>query len=361
MKTFPVKYFDGKSSKSFDALLTIFSNYWNVSIKENNFSNNIRWEIEHIKSSKVYTHQIKSFSYGNYPFQHIEYQGDDILIEIEKFQEQKKLCNKTDSFLHKFGAKSVAMLMLAIVTFSGLMYFYVIPNVAEKFAENIDSNYVIAFGDYVFNPLKSELNIDDERSAVLQDFTNQLNLESEYPIEVYVANIDQLNAFAMPGGKIVIFSGLLDKFTNASQLAALLGHEVAHIKNRHILKNISRNLSGYLFISILFGDINGISTILIENAHMFKQMSHSRTLEREADKEGLEMLIKNKINPKGMQELFQILKDETKTDIYEKFKYINSHPLLNERIDYIKTKIESLKYVSETNQELEKLFNKLQN
>ncbi|RMZ50651.1 hypothetical protein EB822_07460 [Flavobacteriaceae bacterium PRS1] len=205
MKTFPVKYFDGKSSKPFDALLTIFPNYWNVSIKEEDFSNIIKWEIEHIKSSQVYTQKIKSFSYGNYPFQYIEYQGDDILIEIEKFQEQKKLCNKTDSFLHKFGAKSVAMLMLAIVTFSGLMYFYVIPNVAEKFAENIDSTYVIAFGNYIFDPLKPELNIDDERSAVLQEFTNQLTLDSEYPIEVYVAKIDELNAFAMPGGKIVIF------------------------------------------------------------------------------------------------------------------------------------------------------------
>jgi len=154
---------------------------------------------------------------------------------------------------------------------------------------------------------------------------------------------------------------LLDELTNASQLAALLGHEVAHIKKRHALKNVSRNLSGYLFISILFGDINGISTILIENAHMFKQMSFSRILERQADEEGIEMLINNGINPKGMQELFQILKDETKTNMYKEFKYIYSHPLLNERIDYIKSKIENLEYDSETNNKLEKLFNKLQN
>ncbi|WP_055443023.1 M48 family metallopeptidase [Lacinutrix himadriensis] len=361
MRTFIVTYFDGKSSKSSEATLVVFPQYWKISMDNTSpFSNSIRWDVTNIKSSKVYTKNIKSFSYGEYPFQYIECEDDLLIPEIEKHPEQKKLHSKVDTFLHQFKLKSIALLMLLIVGFSAGMYFYVIPNVAEKFAQNVNSKYVKNFGDFVFNTIKPELEINEERSKILQEFANQLDLKAEYPLDLYVVDEDAINAFAISGGKIVVYSGLLDKLTEANQLAALLGHEVSHINKRHVLKNVSRDLSGYIFLSVVFGDINGVTSVFIENAHLFKRMSYSRDLEQEADQGGLELLYANKVNPEGMIALFQVLKEETESEDFESLKYISSHPLINERITYTKEQIKEKANTFIENKKLNTVFAELQ-
>nr|WP_252730267.1 M48 family metallopeptidase [Lacinutrix sp. C3R15] len=241
------------------------------------------------------------------------------------------------------------------------MYFYVIPNVAEKFAQTLHTNYVGEFGNFVFNAIKSELDINEERSEILQEFAGHLELNAEFPLELYVVDSKDVNAFAMSGGKIVVYSGLLDKLTNENQLAALLGHEVSHINNRHVLRNVSRDLSGYIFLSVIFGDINGVTSVFVENAHLFKSMSYSRDLEQEADEGGLELLYENNINPEGMLELFQILKEETKIEDFGGIEYISSHPLVDERIKYTKEQIEAQTSTFVDNKELKNLFIKLLN
>jgi predicted Zn-dependent protease len=220
---------------------------------------------------------------------------------------------------------------MAIIGFAIGMYFYVIPNVAVGFAKSLNKQQVISFGDYVFRVLSSDLEIHEEKSKKLQEFVDNLQTNGEFPIKAYVVKSDDLNAFALSGGKFVIYSSLLDKIKTQDQLAALICHEVSHIENRHVLKNISKNLSGAIFISVLFGDINGVTTIIGENAHLFSQLSFARDLEKEADLLGLEIMRNNNLDLHGMPELFQILKNETSIDLPT---YLSNHPMLKDRITY---------------------------
>lgn len=361
MKVISVDYFDGTSSKSHQAQLTIYPNYWSISYvdESDSLSKEVRWDVRQITPSKVYTKGLVSFNYGEYPFRHVETDSENILLEIKRHEQQKHLLNKYDNILHALGYKSLIGIVALIVGISCFMYFYVLPSAAVKFVETIDEEYVVGFGEYVFNPIKDGLDIDEERSEKLQEFFDALDMESNYHYEVYVVDVDMLNAFAVSGGKIVVFSGLLDELKNSNQLAALLGHEKTHVENRHVLKNLARDLSGYLFLSILFGDINGITTVLMENAHMFKRMNYSRGLEKEADEGGYGMLLENSINPEGLVGLFEVLKTESISDGEETFKYFSSHPMLQERIDYVQSRIDESDINYEKDEQLEVLFKEL--
>lgn len=331
---FKANYFDGKTSQIHVAYISPCSIAWKISFydKENSLMQ-ISWNTQNIKRSEVYTKGLISFTYGNtFPFQKIE-SSDNRFIEYLNNSNHKNLNNRVNTFLHKYKKRSIASLLLAVFTILFTIYFYVIPTVVINFVSKLNKTQIIEFGNYTFNILLDDLDIDKEKSNKLQLFINDMNINTTFPIKAYVVNNKELNAFALSGGKIVIYSSLLNKIENEHQLTALIGHEISHIENRHILKNLSRNVSGKVFLSIIFNDFNSISAGLTKNAHLFSQLSYSRNLENEADICSMEIMRKNNLNLFGMPELFQILKKENEIEIP---KYLNNHPVLKDRILYTK-------------------------
>lgn len=334
--TFSINYFDGKSSKTHPATVNIYDGSWNIKYTSSNGEPKlVQWKVNDIKKSDVYTKGLVAFSFGNsFPFQRIESNDSEFINFIAK-SEHKNINNKLDTLLHTSVKKSILLLIAIIIGFSFAMYFYVLPSVASNFAQNLPKQRVIEFGDYVFKNLSHTLDIDKQRSKKLQNFVNLLNTSSQFPVKAYVAKSDQLNAFALSGGTFVIYTGLLDKIENEHQLSALIGHELSHIENRHMLKSVSRNLSGAIFVSIIFGDVNAITSIVAENAHLFSQMSFTRNLEKEADIFGMHLMKRNNLNLHGMPELFEILNNNQNHDI-DIPSFLNSHPMLADRIEYTK-------------------------
>lgn len=329
---FKANYFDGQSSKTHQAIVTPNPSGWRIVFNNTTeTTKEVIWKIDTIQKSEVYTQGLIAFTYGKeFPFQKIESTDPNFIAYISK-SDHKNLNNKLDTTLHKSVNKSIAILLAVIVGFALGMYFYVIPTVAVSFAKNLNKEHVIDFGDYIFRTISLDLDIDEKQSEKLQDFVDAMQIDCEFPIQAKVANSSQLNAFAVSGGKIVIFSSLLEKIQNEHQLAALIGHEVSHVQNRHVLKNVARNLSGAIFVSVLFGDINGVTAIIGENAHLFSQLSYTRSLEKEADIFGIEIMRANNLDLNGMPQLFQILKDESEVDIPT---YLSNHPMLKDRIVY---------------------------
>ena len=77
--------------------------------------------------------------------------------------------------------------------------------------------------------------IDKERTKLLQEFARSMQLSNNYPIKLTVVKNKEVNAYAIPGGNIVVYSGILKAMRSPDELAALLGHETAHINERHSL------------------------------------------------------------------------------------------------------------------------------
>jgi Zn-dependent protease with chaperone function len=333
-------YFDGSSSKANKVIVILENIRWCIKSKDNSFQD-IIWDLDKIQKPEVYISGFYSYTYGNIPRQILEISDKTFETTIESQYPKFSLTRKSDSFIFENKIRSSLFFILFFVGISLFGYFVAIPHLSESFVANLQTKTVENIGDFLFENMEAEIDINDSLSILMQDFANKIEQESPFEIQVKVSNSDIVNAFAMPGGKIVVYKGLLDKIENENQLLALLGHEFTHTNERHVLKNLVTNLSGYLLISLVVGDVNGVIAILLENAHMVKQLSFTRELEKEADIYGISLVEKNQADPNGMHELFSLIHEESDTSSHKLLEYISTHPDMSERIEYTKSLAEN--------------------
>lgn len=223
------------------------------------------------------------------------------------------------------------LLLLLIAFFVGLYFIMVqfIPFVGLKL---ISTKQEVVLGEKIYRTILSTSKVDAGATDQLQKFANELQLSSSYPIQVTVVDNEEVNAFALPGGHILVYTGILNVIEKPEALVALLGHEATHINKRHSLKGMLSGLSLAIMQSIVLSGFGSVGDMVLRNASSLQQLSYSRKLEREADKEGMELMLQNKINPLGMKLLMQQLQDSDK-GLPSSFSFISSHPLSEERIN----------------------------
>ena len=238
-------------------------------------------------------------------------------------------------------------------------YFRGIPWVAEKAVDLLPAEYDRYIGDTFADTYLINAKIDSARSEQLNRFAALFRWENTTQLDLLVVESNQVNAYALPNGRIVIYSGLLDKMENYEELAGLIGHEVAHINHRHSMKMLTRNLAGALFISVILSDVNGIMTLISENIHSLQTLTYSRRFEYEADRTGTLLLIRNQVDPEGMLQLFSRLSDEDASLTVPEF--LSTHPYNEERMASIRVLIQEQQVKAVKNPEAEKLAHHLIN
>lgn len=232
------------------------------------------------------------------------------------------------------------VLVLTVAVIAGVLLLNVLFSsiVASIGLRVISPEYEKQLGDQMFNSTVPQTLVDERRTATLQTFADKLKLSSDYKIKVTVLRAREVNAYAIPGGNIVIYTGLLDKVENYDELVALLGHEASHINERHTTRSILKEVSTKLFL-IFFMDVSQVGSILLLNADKLRGLSYSRSLETEADEKGLEIMQRNKVNVNGMLRMFDRLKE---ADTLGTVEFLNTHPLTDKRIRYTKKNIEKI-------------------
>jgi predicted Zn-dependent protease len=134
----------------------------------------------------------------------------------------------------------------------------------------------------------------------------------DLPYAFKVVNDSSPNAFAMPGGNIAITRGLLVALENEAQLAAVLGHELGHVTARHSVQNLQRGILlnvglQVLAISSSGTSYSGAARQAGQVAGSILDSSYSREQEREADRLGIDYMVKAQYSPKGAVELQEFL------------------------------------------------------
>ena len=157
---------------------------------------------------------------------------------------------------------------------------------------------------------------------------------SPYSFKVFIVKSSAFNAIALPGGNIIVFSGLIEKTESPEDLAAVLAHEMQHIKKRHATRKIIEDSSTGIIISALSGDVTGSMVYGASAARTLAALSYSRQYEEAADEGGMEMLIAADINPEEMIHMFTIMKKEKQN--FKMPQYISTHPDLDDRISRLK-------------------------
>lgn len=228
--------------------------------------------------------------------------------------------------------KKTLMFIAAIIGFivaAYILFSQVLPKISLKF---ISVNSEIDMGNQLFKGLKEEIKIDPHATQVLQQFADQLHLSRDYPIQVSVAVSDEVNAYALPGGHIVVNTAILQALETPESLVALLSHESTHINRRHSLQNILSSMGSSFIVGLLTNGGGTTARIILGNADFLVHMNYSRKLEKQADEEGMILMEKNNIDPHGMLELMQRLKETNDDDSMKALSFLSSHPLTDERI-----------------------------
>jgi predicted Zn-dependent protease len=149
---------------------------------------------------------------------------------------------------------------------------------------------------------------------VLGDSIANLADDRGLDYQFYVVNDASVNAFAVPGGFIYVNRGLIDRTTNLSQLAGVLGHEIGHVVRRHSVKQMEKaqgaNIGVMLGCTLInvCGSQAAQAAINVGGSALFAKFG--RDDEREADEEAVKNVVRAGIHPRGIPEMFQILLNE---------------------------------------------------
>lgn len=158
-----------------------------------------------------------------------------------------------------------------------------------------------------------------------------------------VVDEESVNAFALPGGPTFVFTGLLSKMKTEDELAAVLGHELTHVRREHwayqYADSTKRNAAMTLLLLVFKANDNAANLANIGNEVLF-DLKFSRKHETEADEYGLQSMTTAGYNPEGMADTFRLLASLGEKGAPPEF--LSDHPNDKHRIENIESKIKTL-------------------
>ena len=157
------------------------------------------------------------------------------------------------------------------------------------------------------------------------------------PYSYTILKSDVPNAFALPGGQIFITAGLMRRMTNERQLAAVLGHETAHVAAKHSVQQMQKQMGAQLLVEIAgrIGGGEGGGSAAGDVAKIVASMAtlkYSRDDEYQADAVGIRYATRAGYNPWGMVELLNVLKNLSDSEPGTFSEMFQTHPMSSKRI-----------------------------
>lgn len=192
--------------------------------------------------------------------------------------------------------------------------------------------------DKIFKTLSFSENITPAHSEKLQRLQALVNDLQQcttlpYQLQVDLVDAETPNAFAFPGGKIVVFSPLLDTVQSENGLAFVLAHELSHFKNRDHLRGMGRSIVFTALVSAVTGPGSDLTRMVTPVTH-FSQAQYSQQRETLADEQALAILACHYGHVGGATEFFQAMAGRIKRKgTYDSVShYFSSHPEAENRV-----------------------------
>lgn len=221
--------------------------------------------------------------------------------------------------------------------------FLLVPLMAAQLAEILPPEGEKALGDTTFEQIRTalsetgfedQLRICDDRTglAAMQAMYSRLNPQADLPYDVQIHILDHpmVNAFALPGGRLVFFRGLLEEAANPDEVAAVLAHEIGHVVYRDPTRDALRSAGSLGVLGLLFGDFAG-GTVALFIANQLINASYSQAAETRADDYAHGLLEKANISPVALGTFFERLHEEH-GDAEGIIAHFASHPQMTDRI-----------------------------
>ncbi|MEP3347080.1 MAG: M48 family metallopeptidase [Litoreibacter sp.] len=188
---------------------------------------------------------------------------------------------------------------------------------------------------------------DDQKTEVEKIYHRLVSslpddVQQEHSFDLLFRNVPGMgpNAFALPGGTMVMTDAFVEDFPDADVIAGVLGHEIGHVVEQHGLKRIYRSLSMYVLIAFLAGDVGPILEDVVLEGNVLLSLSFSRAQETQADEFGLRLSNAAGFDPAGLKRFFKDL--DGRFGGSEPPQWKSTHPSSAERVDAIEEYINGL-------------------
>lgn len=231
---------------------------------------------------------------------------------------------------------SAAAVSLVLLTILG------IPYLADRLAPLVPASIEVRLGENVkpqvyalFGVTEQQICRDEAGQRILTDLVGQLSSGADIPFELSIEMVEHPipNAFALPGGQIVILNTLLDKMPDGEAFAAVIAHEIGHVANRDVMRRLIEAGGRSFILSSVLGDFTG-GTILLTAAEAVFNASYSRERESAADAFAVAQLRTSGADPAAIyRALDSLLSKQAVSDLG---RLLSSHPVGPDRLAALK-------------------------
>lgn len=163
---------------------------------------------------------------------------------------------------------------------------------------------------------------------------------SEVTWTVRVVESEEMNAFALPGGFITVYTGLIEEATSPDMVAGVIGHEMAHVLQRHGLRRVASQLGLFAGIQLLLGGTGGLIGMTGEVLALAKGREWDRAQETEADVLGTTAMVRAGLDARQLAEFFLIL-EEKQGEVPDVLGWMMTHPNHATRVQEIEAQVEA--------------------
>ncbi|MCI1278194.1 MAG: M48 family metallopeptidase [Nitrospira sp.] len=232
---------------------------------------------------------------------------------------------------------------VGVVVGLGLMLWFGSDLIVEWAVARIPVSWEQKLGETVYQDFLAKETVLKEGPAVtaVQDMIQRMTakiLNNPYTFQVSVVQSPVVNAFALPGGYVVVFTGLMKKAESGEEVAGVLSHELNHVLQRHGMERIVRTMGLAAVVSVLVGDQQGLIGLARQLGMELATLKFGREQETEADVTGIRLLHDARIAPDGMIRFFERLSEKDK----ERVELFSTHPMSAARAERLKAELAAL-------------------
>lgn len=253
--------------------------------------------------------------------------------------------------LHSAPFRCLAVLMAALMVVTPVSAQINLPDLGDPAQDALSPAQERKIGEEAYRQFRA-LDPNFLHDAEVEEYVNRVgkrlvaaNGQTDQAYRFFVLNEKSINAFAMPGGYIGVHTGLITASESESELASVLAHEIGHVEQRHIARQLAGQglataaMLASLLVAVLASRSNSqISEAAIAGGTAYamdRQLSYSRDFEREADRVGFQTLQSAGFDPQGMPHFFERLAQANRFNDFYAPAYLRTHPLTADRVSDI--------------------------
>lgn len=238
----------------------------------------------------------------------------------------------------RWGFALAGVAVIACTLLAG--YFYGLPAAAERIAARIPVETEKRLGRQALDWLDDQkwfqrTNLDKATQQNIKDgfdgLCSELPMNTYYQLELRASKVLGANAFALPGGIIVITDDMVKAADSKEEVQAVLAHEVGHVELRHTMRSVLQNSAVGVAVAAITSDAASLSIAIAGLPVLLAQTKYSREFEAAADEYAFRLLKQKGYSPEAFTSLMERLA-EKRENSERAFAYVSTHPVTEERV-----------------------------